>query len=153
MRKLSLVLAVLAVTTAGTTLARQTTPPQQTNQRWQQDFLNNDRRVNDHDAKEWEHSYDRLNRKHIKDLPKIREHLAQSWQHFGMKPDAAKMVADAYVVEQPNLASPPTIRGKTDAEVAAMMQAALSSKQYLQADQILIQYERRRLHLSETPRN
>jgi len=95
----------------------------------------------------WETNYDRQNRNQIKDLSKIRQRLADAWQHFGMKPDAAKAVASTYVFDQPNLADPPSIKGKSDQEVASMMQTALSQKQYLRANQLLIQYERRRLHL------
>ncbi len=97
----------------------------------------------------WETNYDRQNRARIEDLPKIRGHLADAWRHFGMAPDAAKAVASTYVFDQPNLADPPSIEGKSDREVASMMQAALNGKQYLRANQLLIQYERRRLHLPQ----
>lgn len=116
----------------------------------QQEALNRMYETNARADQGWETNYDRQNRDRIEDLPKIRQHLADAWRHFGMKPDAAKAVASTYVFDQPNLADPPSIKGKSDQEVASMMQAALSAKQYLRANQLLIQYERRRLHLPQT---
>jgi hypothetical protein len=101
--------------------------------------------------KAWQDSVDNNSRRQIKNLPKIREHLAQTWQQFGLKPDAAKAIASTYVITGPE-GTPTTIKGKTDAEVASMMQQALSNKKFLLANQLLIQYERRRLHLPETRR-
>ncbi len=101
--------------------------------------------------KAWQDSVDRDNRRMIQNLPKIREHLAQTWQQFGLKPDAAKAIASTYVIQRPGGAAT-SIKGKTDAEVATMMQQALTAKQYLLANQLLIQYERRRLHLPEPSR-
>lgn len=152
MRRLNVGLIVSAILVAGPLAA------QQNSSKPSQDAMNAELQsqqlqMNERAGKEWEYSYDRQNRKHIEDLPKIRAHLAETWQHFGMKPDAAKAVASAYVIEQPNLANPPTIKGKTGQEVASMMQAALSNKQFLLANQLLIQYERRRLHLPESPRH
>lgn len=150
--QLRLVFAAVLVAAAGSAFAQQAGRSAQQVDQWQQDFAKDQQRTNAQDAREWEHSYDRLSRKRITELPKIRQHLAEAWQHFGMKPDAAKVVADAYVVEQPNLAAPPSIKGRTDAEVASMMQDALTKKQYLRADQLLIQYERHRLHLAQASR-
>lgn len=101
--------------------------------------------------KAWQESIDNNNRRQIKNLPKIREHLAETWQQFGLKPDAAKAIASTYVIPGPE-GGMTTIKGKSDAEVASMMQQALSGKQYLLANQLLIQYERRRLHLPESRR-
>lgn len=98
--------------------------------------------------KAWQDSIDRDNRRMIQNLPKIREHLAETWQQFGLKPDAAKAIASTYVIQRPG-GAPTSIKGKSDAEVATMMQQALTAKQYLLANQLLIQYERRRLHLPE----
>jgi hypothetical protein len=100
-------------------------------------------------SKAWQDSIDRDNRRMIQDLPKIREHLAETWQKFGLKPDAAKAIASTYVIQR-KASAPTSIKGKTDGEVATMMQQALTSKQYLLANQLLIQYERRRLHLPES---
>ena len=151
MRRVNIVLVIVAAIAVSPLAAQQHNNPAPNN--WHQEFQEQQQRVNDRADKEWEHSYDRQNRQHIEDLPKIREHLAETWQRFGMKPDAAKAVASTYVIEQPNLAAPPTIKGKTDQEVASMMQAALSNKQFLLANQLLIQYERRRLHLPDSPRH
>lgn len=80
-------------------------------------------------------------------LEKFRGELADSWRSMGMSPEGAKLVAAAY---DPRLAaqSPVSVRGKNDQEVAQMMQAALKEKHYLEANQLLIDYQRRRLELS-----
>ena len=100
-----------------------------------------------------QYTYELLNRRRIKDLPKIRAHLAESWQRFGISPEAAKLVAAAYDYRQRNLADPPSIRGKTDEEVAAMMQTALAKKEYSRADHLLIEYERKRLRIPADTRD
>jgi len=152
MRRLNVGLIVSAILVAGP-LAAQQNSSKPSQDAMSAELQRQQLQMNERAGKEWEYSYDRQNRKHIEDLPKIRAHLAETWQRFGMKPDAAKAVASAYVIEQPNLAAPPTIKGKTDQEVASMMQAALSNKQFLLANQLLIQYERRRLHIPDSPRH
>lgn len=141
-------IVVMALCVSGKLLAQshgQQDPGQYNQQQAQQAVWDNEQRNN----KAWEDSIDRENRRMIKNLPKIREHLAETWQQFGLKPDAAKAIASTYVIVRP-MGKPTTIKGKSDAEVATMMQQALSDKQYLLANQLLIQYERRRLHLPET---
>lgn len=98
-------------------------------------------------------NFDRQNRDRIQNLPKIRAKLATAWQHFGMSAGAAKMVADAYTikVDPSNTNAPPSLKGRTDQEIAGMLQEALSKKQYQHADELLIAYERKRLHLAGSP--
>jgi hypothetical protein len=58
-------------------------------------------------------------------------------------------VADSY---DPTLASQmhhTSLRGKTDAEVAGLLQSALAANHYLVADQLLIDYQRQKLSLAE----
>lgn len=83
-------------------------------------------------------------------LTKLRTKLAEAWQGMGMSPQGAKVVADAY---DPNLAQHihhAGLRGKSDQEIAQMMQEALKEKRFMDADQLLIDYQRQKLKLSET---
>jgi hypothetical protein len=80
-------------------------------------------------------------------LAKLRVKLAEAWQSMGLSPQGAKVVADAYV---PNLVARmrhDLARGKSDEGVAEMLQSAIRQKRYLEADQLLIDYERNRLRL------
>lgn len=83
-------------------------------------------------------------------LVKLRAKLAEAWQGMGMSPQGAKFVADAY---DPTFASHmhhASLRGKSDQEVAQMLQAALKDKHYLAADQLLIDYQREKLRLGSS---
>jgi len=83
----------------------------------------------------------------IANLAKLRIKLADAWQGMGMSPQGAKVVADAY---DPNLAARmhhESLRGKSDEEVAEMLQSAIRQKHYLSANQLLIDYERNRLRI------
>lgn len=83
-------------------------------------------------------------------LAKLRAKLAEAWQNMGMSPQGAQFVAAAY---DPALASRihhARIRGKSDQEIAQMMQDALKEKRYMDANQLLIDYQRQKLKLSET---
>lgn len=82
-------------------------------------------------------------------LTKLRSKLAEAWQTLGMSPSAAHVVASAYM---PNLAAAihhAPLRGKSDEEIAAMLQSALAKKDYLMADQLLIDHQREQLLLGE----
>jgi hypothetical protein len=81
-------------------------------------------------------------------LEKLRAGLAQSWRDMGMSPEGAKLVADAYDPKLAAKAPKVPIRGKSDQEVAQMMQAALKGKRYLEADQLLIDYQQRKVELN-----
>jgi len=85
----------------------------------------------------------------LANVTKLRAKLAEAWQNMGMSPAGAKIVADAY---DPNLAQHihhPRVRGKSDQEIAQMMQAALKEKRFMDADQLLIDYQRQKLKLAE----
>jgi hypothetical protein len=78
-------------------------------------------------------------------LAKLRTKLAEAWHDMGMSPQGAKVVADAY---DPNLAMRmhhESLHGKSDQEVAEMLQAAIKQKNYLSANVLLIDYQRNRL--------
>ena len=74
-------------------------------------------------------------------LTKLRAELAQSWQGMGMSPQAAKLVAGAYDPKKAARIHHPSLRGKSSPEVAQMMQTALKEKRYLDADQLLIDFQ------------
>jgi hypothetical protein len=82
-------------------------------------------------------------------LTELRAKLAESWRGMGMPPQAAKMVADAYNPEKALRIRQVSLHGKSDQEIAQMMQAALKEKHYLEADQLLIDYQRQKLKRSE----
>lgn len=84
-------------------------------------------------------------------LAKLRTKLAEAWQGMGMSPQGAKLVADAY---DPILAvrvHHASLRGKSDKEVAEMLQSAIKQKHYLSANQLLIDYQRNRLGMAPNP--
>jgi hypothetical protein len=83
--------------------------------------------------------------KSMANLTKFRAKLAEAWQGMGMPPQAAKAVADAYDPERAARMPHVSLRGKSDQEVAQLMQAALKEQRYMAADQLLIDY------LSRTP--
>lgn len=85
----------------------------------------------------------------LPNLTKLRSKLAEAWQTLGMSPSAAQAVASAYM---PNLAAGihhAPLRGKSDEEIAAMLQSALAKKDYLMANQLLIDRQREQLLLGE----
>jgi hypothetical protein len=85
--------------------------------------------------------------KSLVDLTKLRDSLAQAWQNLGLSPQAARIVANGY---QPNLARNlhhDSLDGKDGKQVAAMLQSALAGKDYMLADQTLIDYEQAQVHV------
>jgi hypothetical protein len=85
----------------------------------------------------------------LANLDKLRTKLAEAWQSMGMSPQGATIVANAY---DPNLATRThhtSLRGKSDEEVAQMIQSAIMQKNYLAADQLLIDYERTMLRIGD----
>lgn len=85
----------------------------------------------------------------LPNLTKLRSKLAEAWQTLGLPPSTAHAVASAYM---PNLAAGihhAPLRGKSDEEVAAMLQSALTKKDYLMANQLLIDHQREQLLLGE----
>lgn len=112
---------------------------QESNQR---QFDNNQREFVRGDHQAWLNS--------MANLTKLRAKLTEAWQGMGMSPQGAKLVADAY---DPNLAARlrhVSLRGKSDQDVAQMMQLALKEKRYLDANQLLIDYQREKLKLGST---
>ncbi|HEV2679469.1 MAG TPA: hypothetical protein VGV14_03135 [Rhodanobacter sp.] len=93
----------------------------------------------------WGRGYDQRSVKAMADLPKVRAHLTQVWQHFGMSAKDAEMVASAYRVNAINLNRGSLLTGKGDQEAAAMLQSALKDKNYALADELMIDYERTRI--------
>jgi CDP-diacylglycerol pyrophosphatase len=80
-------------------------------------------------------------------LAKLRAKLAEAWQNMGMSPAGAKIVADAYDPELAARSHHVSLRGKSDQDVAGMLQAALAAKHYMAADELLIDYQRQKLKL------
>jgi hypothetical protein len=64
-----------------------------------------------------------------------------------MSPQAAQAVANTYQPELAQSVHHEPLRGKSSEDVAAMLQAALAKKDYMLANQTLIDYERERSHM------
>lgn len=95
----------------------------------------------------WQRTNERQSVDAIAAQTRLRARLAEAWQALGMSPDGAKLVADAFHVERSGRYTPASLHGKSEEEVAAMLRDALARKNYLLADQLLIQYEQARLSL------
>ncbi|UGB37668.1 hypothetical protein [Frateuria soli] len=85
----------------------------------------------------------------LADLETLRGKLADAWTQMGMSPAGAKRVADAYDPDLAARSHHTSLRGKSDQEIARLMQDALKEKKYLKANQLLIDYQRQKLALSE----
>ncbi|SHM46994.1 hypothetical protein [Rhodanobacter sp. OK091] len=139
-------LALLALAYAGTSLAQQHQPdeaPSHDMQMQQQAQAYSRSEASDNN---WEHDYDRRSAKAMSDLPKVRAHLTEVWQHFGMSAKDAATVASAYRVSDNSLDRASSLTGKSDAEIATMLQSALSAKNYALANLLMINYEKKRIH-------
>lgn len=115
----------------------------QSNYDLQQSTMRIDQNVNSDFQQRYRQSY--VNS--LVNLTKLRDNLAQAWQGLGLSPQAAQAVANAY---QPNLVGKvhhDPLNGKSSQEIAAMLQAALTSKDYMLANQTLIDYERDQVHV------
>lgn len=82
-------------------------------------------------------------------LPEMRAKLAEEWQRLGVPAEQAKIIASTYRGADRRMTHTQSLQGKSAAEVAAMMQSALATKDYRQANQLLIDYERARLDLEQ----
>jgi hypothetical protein len=80
-------------------------------------------------------------------LPAARKSLAEEWQKLGLSPEQAKAVASTYRSDNSAMLLHPPLDGRSDKEVSEMIHAALTKKNYRMANQLLIDYERQRLHL------
>ena len=79
-------------------------------------------------------------------LDAARKSLAREWQKLGLSPELATTVAHAYRADSSTLLSHPPLEGRSDQDVSAMIQRALQSKNYRLANQLLIDFERKKLH-------
>lgn len=79
-------------------------------------------------------------------LKAARESLAAEWQKLGLSPEQATAVASTYRADSSAMLSHPSLERRSDKEVSAMIQQALASKNYRMANQLLIDYERQKLH-------
>jgi len=100
-------------------------------------------------VKDLRQGYDQAWRNAMTNQTKLRAKLTEAWIGMGLSPQAAKTVADAYDADFATQAHHTSLRGKSDQEVAAMLQSAVASKRYLIADQLLIDYQRAKLSLAE----
>ena len=83
----------------------------------------------------------------LANLNKLRSKLAEAWQALGLSPAAAKAVAAAY---QPNFSlnsRRASLQGKSDEEIAALIRSSLAKKDYLLANQTLIDFQTKEMRL------
>jgi hypothetical protein len=83
----------------------------------------------------------------LANLTELRVKLAEAWQALGLSAPAAKTVAAAY---NPNFSLNSrrvSLQGRSDDEIAAMIQSSLAKKDYLLANQTLIDFQTKRTKL------
>lgn len=78
-------------------------------------------------------------------LTALRAQLTAGWQSLGMSKEAAQHVAAGYQENGSLTAHRVSVRGKSDAQIAAMLQSALAKKDYMLANQTLISFQRKKL--------
>jgi hypothetical protein len=139
-------LALLVLACAGTALAQQHQPDAAPTHDMQMQQQAQAYSRSEASGNDWERGYDQRSAKAMADLPKVRAHLTDVWQHFGMSAKDAATVASAYRVSDNGLDRASSLIGKSDAEIASMLQSALSAKNYVLADLLMINYERKRIH-------
>jgi hypothetical protein len=142
MKKLT-VLCILAALGFSSLHAQNTETPSHSAYDQQQNTMRNQQSV-DHDFRQQDRQ---AFVNSVANTNKLRSKLAEAWQSLGMKPQAAQAVANAY---KPNLAGNvhhADLHGKSGQEVAAMLQSALAKKDYMLANQTLIDYQREQMHL------
>jgi len=89
----------------------------------------------------WLHSLD--------NQTKLHDKLAEAWRQMGLPAPQARKVAAAYNPDMALQMHHTPMRGKSDQEVASLLQSALASGRYQIANQLLIDYQRTKLSLSE----
>lgn len=136
-------LALLALTATGTSQAQQQQNEDTHEAQMQQAAQGYSRSEANGNA--WDRGYDQRSVKAMADLPKVRAHLTEVWQHFGLSAKDAEMVASAYRVSDAGLDRASSLTGKSEDQIASMLQSALSTKNYALADQLMINYEKRRM--------
>ncbi|MBP1474525.1 hypothetical protein J7I44_09435 [Frateuria sp. MAH-13] len=97
----------------------------------------------------WSSRTTELSNQGVASVPKMREQLAKEWQSLGIPAEQATIIASAYRGSDGRLTDTGLLKGKSASEAAAMMQSALASKDYRQANQLLIEYERNKLNLEQ----
>ncbi|WP_017463527.1 hypothetical protein [Dyella ginsengisoli] len=80
-------------------------------------------------------------------LADARKSLFEDWQKLGLSAAQAKVVADAYVGDTDGMVTHPPLEGRNDEQISAMIRRALSANRYRDANQLLIDYERKRLRM------
>lgn len=75
-------------------------------------------------------------------LNELRAKLAEAWQTLGLSPQAAHAVANAYQPDSVRSIPEVDLRGKSRQEVAAILQSALAKKDYMLANQTLIEFHK-----------
>ena len=144
MKGMMAVCALVALASSGLH-AQQHTGSEQPNVRSRQELRENMNRASQQASMAQYWSNDRKSVESVAAQAKIRVKIAEAWQALGMSPEGAKVVADAFHTEHSGRFVPASLEGKSENEVAAMLRDALSRKNYLLADQLLIQYEQARL--------
>ncbi|WP_426690472.1 hypothetical protein [Rhodanobacter ginsengiterrae] len=87
----------------------------------------------------------------LANLNKLRVKLAEAWQALGLSSPAAKMVAAAY---NPNFSlnsRRASLQGMSDDQIAALIRSSLAKKDYLLANQTLIDFQTKRSRLGTDP--
>lgn len=79
-------------------------------------------------------------------LTTARKSLAQEWQKLGLSPEMATTVANTYRADSSRLLSHPSLKGLSNEQISGMIQQALASKNYRMANQLLIDFERKKIH-------
>lgn len=143
----SLLVVALALVSPSIFAQQQSKPePQPSYIQRQQNLLQRESKNN---SREMRQGYDQAWRNAMTNQTKLRAKLTEAWLGMGLSPQAAKTVADAYDADFASQTHHTSLRGKSDQEVATMLQSALASKRYQVADQLLIDYQRSKLSLSE----
>jgi hypothetical protein len=94
------------------------------------------------DNNQWLNDSNELWMKSMVSLPQARARLAAEWQHLGVSAKDAKVIASAYRPDDAERFQHAPLRGKSDTEIASMLQSALVAKNYRLANLLLIDYER-----------
>lgn len=124
-------------------------PPTYTANQRQMDLMYEQQRAASNNAKAFEWGFYQSWLDGVANQAKLRTKLAEAWQALGLSPQLAQTVAAAYQAGMATRMHHPSLRGKSDQEVAAMLQSAVAKKHYLAANQLLIDYQRQRLSLRE----
>ena len=152
MYRFGLFIAVLALASAAA-YPQQSEPPQRPQQDPTYEMMRRQAQMSDRQDRERQNdlargNYKQWTKESMAQLSKLRAHLAEAWQSMGMSPQGARLVADAYDPRLITEIHRSSIRGKSNQEIAQMMQDALKDKQYLKADQLLLDFQQRQLELN-----